>query len=187
MPPGRPLNKPRGLELYELVANVAANVDYVTLYAFATLSPDDMRWVPFVMGAQQMRGGSESEGTVRAERQLIWRTDARGTTVYLDGQEWPCRSDSQVLIPAGEHTVSTRPQPEGPRKKSCELNLNGTLVTAERTGERVFSYESRGRCYVVLNRHRRRCSATALLVSPKSWATGSTFAWCFRRVDIIWN
>ncbi len=154
MPPGRPLNKPRGLEIYELVANVAANVDYVTLYAFATLSPDDMRLVPFVMGAQQMRGGSPEEGRVRAQRQLIWRTDPRGTTVYLDGQEWPCWSDSQVLIPAGEHTVSTRvqDQPDSPRDLRIE-SISGTLLTAERSGERVrFTYESRGRCYVVLNR-----------------------------------
>ena len=49
-PRGRPLNKPRGLELYELVANVAANVDLITLYAFSTFSADDMRLVPFVLG-----------------------------------------------------------------------------------------------------------------------------------------
>ena len=70
IPPGRPLNKPRGLELYELVANVAANVDLITLYAFSTFSPDDMRLVPFVLGAQQMTGGSTEEGTVAAQRQL---------------------------------------------------------------------------------------------------------------------
>jgi hypothetical protein len=154
MPPGRPLNKPRGLELYELVANVAANVDLLTLYAFATLSADDMRLVPFVLGAQQMSGGSGSEGTVRAERQLLWRTDASGRTVYLDGQEWPCRSDSQVLIPAGEHTVSTRPQAESAGQNELRIeSVNGAIVAAERSGERVtLSYQSRGRCYVVLNR-----------------------------------
>ena len=63
-PPGRPLNKPRGLELYELLANVAANVDLVTLYAFSTFSPDDMRLVPFVLGAQQMTKRTTEEGTV---------------------------------------------------------------------------------------------------------------------------
>ena len=56
-PPGRPLTRPRGLELYELLANVAANVDLITLYAYSTFSPDDMRLVPFVLAAQQMTTG----------------------------------------------------------------------------------------------------------------------------------
>jgi len=153
-PPGRPLNKPRGLELYELVANVAANVDLITLYAFSTFSPDDMRLVPFVLGAQQLTGESPEEGTVLAQRQLIWRTDTRGRTVYLDGQEWPCRSESQVLIPAGTHQVLTRPQAETSGESALRIEgLNGTILGAEQAGSRVrFAYESRGRCYVTLNR-----------------------------------
>jgi hypothetical protein len=154
IPPGRPLNKPRGLELYELVANVAANVDLITLYAFSTFSPDDMRLVPFVLGGQQMSVGLLEEGTVSAQRQLLWRTDARGRTAYLDGQEWPCRSDSQVLIPAGTHTVLTRPQTESAGQSALHIeSLNGTILGAERSGQRVrLTYESRGRCYVTLNR-----------------------------------
>jgi hypothetical protein len=154
LPPGRPLNKPRGLELYELVANVAAHVDLITLYAFSTLSPDDMRLVPFVLGAQQMIGGSPEEGTVVAQRQLIWRTDPRGRTVYLDGQEWPCRSDSQVLIPAGTHTVLMRPQTESAGQSALRIeSLNGRILDAERIGQHLrLTYESRGRCYVMLNR-----------------------------------
>jgi len=154
IPPGRPLNKPRGLELYELVANVAKNVDLITLYAFSTFSPDDMRLVPFVLGAEQMASGPPDEGTILARRQLLWRTDALGKTVYLDGQEWPCRSDSQVLIPAGTHRVSTRPQADDAGQSPLRIeSLNGTILGAEQSGQHVrFTYESRGRCYVTLNR-----------------------------------
>jgi len=154
IPPGRPLNKPRGLELCELVANVAAHVDLVTLYAFSTFSPDDMRLVPFVLGAQQMTSGTPEEGTVLARRQLFWRTDTRGRTVYLDGQEWPCRSDSQVLIPPGMHRVSTSPQAESAGQSALRIeSLNGTILRAEQSGQHVrLTYESRGRCYVMLNR-----------------------------------
>ena len=154
-PPGRPLNKPRGLELYELVANVAAHVDLITLYAFSTFSPDDMRLVPFVLGAQQMTIGALDEGTVRAQRQLLWRTDTRGKTVYLDGQVWPCRSDSQVLIPAGVHKVLTRSQAEGSEQNALRIEgINGTIIGAEWLGQHLrLTYESRGRCYVTLNRH----------------------------------
>jgi hypothetical protein len=154
IPPGRPLNKPRGLELYELLANVAANVDLITLYAFSTFSPDDMRLVPFVLGGQQMTLGSREEGTVRARRQLIWRTDARARTVYLDGQEWPCWSDSQVLIPGGTHSASTRPQAESAGQGALRIeSVTGTILGAERSGQHVrLTYESRGRCYVTLNR-----------------------------------
>jgi hypothetical protein len=154
MPPGRPLNKPRGLELYSLVANVAASVDLITLYAFATFSPDDMRLVPFVLGAQQMNGDAPEEGPVAARRQIIWQTDTRERTVYLDGQEWPCRSDSQVLIPAGTHTVSTRPQTESAAQSTLRIEgINGTILGAEQSGAGVkLTYQSRGRCYVTLNR-----------------------------------
>ena len=44
IPPGTPLNRPRGLELYELLANVAANVDLITLYAYSTFSPVICGW-----------------------------------------------------------------------------------------------------------------------------------------------
>ncbi len=152
--PGRPLNTPRGLELYELLANVAPNVDLITLYAYSTFSPDDMRLVPFVLGAQQMTGGIADDGTVHAQRQIFWRTDTRDRTVYLDGQEWPCRSDSQVLIPAGVHKVLTRPQADGAGQNALRIeNLSGTILRAEQSGGHVkLTYESRGRCYVMLNR-----------------------------------
>src|ERR1035438_4763600 len=105
--PGRPLTRARGLELYELLANVAANVDLITLYAYSTFSADDMRLVPSVLAAQQMTPESTKDGSVGAQRELFWRTDTRGRTVYLDGQVWPCRSDSQVLIPPGVHKIDT--------------------------------------------------------------------------------
>jgi hypothetical protein len=154
IPPGRPLNRPRGLELYELLANVAANVDLITLYAYSTFSADDMRLVPYVLAAQQMTPGSTEDGALTAQRQLYWRTDTRGRTVYLDGQEWPCRSDSQVLIPAGVHKVSTRPQTGDAGQDTLRIeNINGTILGAKQAGQHVtLSYESRGRCYVTLNR-----------------------------------
>jgi len=154
IPPGRPLNKPRGLELYELVANVAKYVDLITLYAFSTFSQDDMRLVPFVLGAQQLTSGPTEGGTVGASRQLYWRTDTRDRTVYLDGREWPCFSASQVLIPAGTRRVSTHPRAEAARQTAIRIeSLNGTILGAEQSGQRVrLTYESRGRCYVTLNR-----------------------------------
>jgi hypothetical protein len=153
-PSGRPLTRPRGLELYELLANVAANVDLITLYAFSTFSPDDMRLVPSVLAAQQMTTGTIEEGTVAVQRQLYWRTDTRGRTVYLDGQEWPCRSDSQVLIPAGVHEVSTSPQTGDAGQGTLRIeSINGTILGTKQAGQHVtLSYESRGRCYVTLNR-----------------------------------
>jgi hypothetical protein len=153
-PPGRPLNTPRGLELYELLANVAASVDMITLYAFGTLSPDDMRLVPFVLGAPQMIGGTPEEGAVRARRQLFWLTDTHGRAVYLDGQAWPCHSDSQVLIPAGVHRVSTSPQVGSAAESALRIeSLNGIILGAEQSGQRLrLTYESPGRCYVTLNR-----------------------------------
>ena len=154
IPPGRPLNKPRGLELYELLANVAANVDLITLYAYSTFLPDDMRLVPFVLGAQQVTSQTANEGTITAQHQLIWHTDTRGRTVYLDGKEWPCRSDSQVLIPAGVHRVLTRPQAENAGQDTLRIEgINGAILAAERSGAHVtLTYESRGRCFVTLNR-----------------------------------
>ncbi|MBZ5669130.1 MAG: hypothetical protein LAO04_05315 [Acidobacteriia bacterium] len=154
VPPGRPLNKPRGLELYELVANVAANVDLLTLFGFSTLPADDMRLVPFVLGAQQMTSEAGDGTPVQVQRQLYWRTDTRGRTAYLDGREWPGLSDSKVLIPAGAHSVSTRPQAAGAGPSALRIeSITGTILGAERAGKRVtFTYESRGRCYVTLNR-----------------------------------
>jgi hypothetical protein len=154
MPPGRPLDKPRGLELYELIANVAAHVDLITLYAFSTLPPDDMPLVPLILGAKQMTKGTMEDGAVAAQRPIYWQTDTRGRTVYLDGQEWPCQADSQVLIPAGAHRVLTRPETPGAGQNTLRIEgVNGTILGAKRSGARItLTYESRGRCYVTLNR-----------------------------------
>jgi hypothetical protein len=113
-----------------------------------------MRLLPFVLGAQQTTDRRTQDGTVQTQRQIYWRTDTRGRTVYLDGQQWPCLSDSQVLIPAGTHHVSTRPQTEGAAPTALRIeNINGAILAAERSGPRIkLSYESRGRCYVTLNR-----------------------------------
>ncbi|HTS71650.1 MAG TPA: hypothetical protein VMO17_21960 [Terriglobia bacterium] len=154
IPPGRPLNKPRGLELYELVANVAAHVDMITLYAFSTFSPDDMRLVPLVLGAQQIDEGTGEDGKVTARRQLGWQTNTRGRSVYLDGRDWPCYSDSQVLIPAGAHRVSTQPQAASDAQPALRIeNVNGIILGSELSGRGVtLTYESRGRCYVTVSR-----------------------------------
>ncbi len=153
-PPGRPLIRPRGLELYELLANVAANVDLVTLYAYSTFSADDMRLVPNVLAAQPITPPTAADGVVSARRQLFWRTDTRGREVYLDGKKWPCASASQVLIPAGIHKVSTGLRTEGSTADDLRIeNVNGRVLAAGRSGRRVsLTYESRGRCYVTLNR-----------------------------------
>ncbi len=153
-PPGRPLNKPRGLELYELAANVAENVDLITLYAFSTFSADDMRLLPFVLGAHEMVGEPGEDGKIVARHQLIWKTPARGQTVYVDGREWPCRSDSEVVIPEGEHTISMRPGTASSTGSAMNIEgINGGILQAERSGDGLrFTYQSRGRCYVTLSR-----------------------------------
>jgi hypothetical protein len=147
-----PLSRPRGLELYELLSNVASQVDLVTLYAYSTFSADDMRLVPFVLAGQQSVIGREGE--VTAKRQVYWRADTRGRAVYLDGQLWPCRSDSQVLIPAGVHRVDMRADSAGENSDALRIeNVNGTVLRAKEALGRVsLTYESRGRCYVILNR-----------------------------------
>lgn len=153
-PPGRPLNRARGLELYELVAYVAPNVDLVTLYAYSTLSADDMRLVSYVLAAPQLNLEFTKDGVVTAERQLYWHADTRDQTVYLDGQPWPCHSETQVLIPAGVHRVSAEPQSGDPAQDALRIeNINGAILSAKQAGPHVtLTYESRGRCYVSLNR-----------------------------------
>ncbi len=59
-----------------------------------------------------------------------------------------------MLIPAGVHRVLTRPQAESSGQSELHIeSINGTIVGAERSGQHVrLTYESRGRCYVTLNR-----------------------------------
>ena len=59
-----------------------------------------------------------------------------------------------MLIPAGAHTVTTRPQPEKAESNPLRIeSINGRLLKARRDDKQVtLTYESRGRCYVTLNR-----------------------------------
>jgi hypothetical protein len=147
----RPLPRPRGLELYAILTNAASDADFVTLYGYATLSSDDMRLAPAVLAAQQ--GSVQDDGRVAAKRQIYWRTNTRGLSIYLDGALWPCYSDDQVLIPAGVHSVSVRPESAGAADGLNIEYISGVVVQASRVGNAVsLTYQSRGRCYVVVNR-----------------------------------
>ena len=154
MPPGRPLNRPRGMEFYELLANVASNVDLVTLYAYSTFTADDMRLAPYVLAAPQITSEFTRDGVVTAARQIYWQTDTLGRRVLLDGRDWPCHSDAAVLIPAGVHRVATQAAFDGGAPSGLRIEgVNGTVLEAgDHDGRVTLRYESRWRCYVILNR-----------------------------------
>ncbi|MGE5678031.1 MAG: hypothetical protein ACM3ZR_08250, partial [Pseudomonadota bacterium] len=73
-----------------------------------------------------------------------------GKTFFLDGEKWPFGSDRGVILPGGEHKLDVQ-YTENASEIFIE-NVNGEISDVSLNKSISFSYSSRGRFYMVVNR-----------------------------------
>jgi hypothetical protein len=89
----------------------------------------------------------EEQGAMRvdAPTTVTLRCEPGEWNVQMDGQPWPARGDSEIIVPAGNHLVRIA------REKGAEgirlLSITGELHGARWSGDSLaVDYQSVGRC-----------------------------------------
>jgi hypothetical protein len=139
-----------GAEFLHLWRYAAEQTERVCLYSESSVYPEDWKLLPFAMAARA-RAKEESSG---------WGIDAPYTVVLsgldtrlgvlVDDRPWPACSDSEVIVPAGEHRVRGADATNDRLDERIRLrSIGGELLSAEWQGrELVLEYRSQSRCAV---------------------------------------
>jgi hypothetical protein len=143
---GFPTTVPIGSEMHWLWRCAAEAAARVCFYAESQIDKIDWETMPQVMAA-----GSEIQAVDSG-----WEISTSHTVsvkmreefpVALDGQPWPCRNGSRIMIPAGKHRLTILPSHE---------NRNTAQVTVlSTTGELIRCRDARVDLEVVMKSDRR--------------------------------
>jgi hypothetical protein len=139
-----PTKKQTGVELFELVHEAALSFDRVALYFENSLERQDLALLPV---AASRAGVVTQQGSLKVNTPETVRIAWRGPAA-VDGAAWPLQNATQVLVPAGEHTI-TRANSEPEVRLS---DFNGEVRSAVLSpGVAEIAYTSRSRAIAVLD------------------------------------
>ena len=139
-----PTKKQTGTELFELVHQAAESFGRVALYFENSLEKQDLSLLPVAATAARVRQLSQDGLDVDATEatRIRWKGP-----VAVDGKLWPVGNEEEVLLPAGNHRLTS-----APGRLPLRVNdFNGTLQAAVAQGDRVdIAYTSRTRAIALL-------------------------------------
>ena len=146
--------QPIGTEFLELLNSASRNTDRVCFYCESSIPPADWELVP---SASAVGASISMEGSRRkfnTPHTVIYTQRTEGKTVWLDGHPWPAKSDSEIIIPRGVHTLELRVAAGEARHRRLEIrSITGELIRAQWRGEKLqLEYDSPARCMIALNR-----------------------------------
>jgi len=137
--------QPAGTEFLQLWRYASGETDRVCFYSESSVYAKDWQLLPSAMAG---RGSvREEQGAMRvdAPTTVTLRCEPGEWNVQMDGQPWPARGDSEIIVPAGNHIVRIA------REKGAEgirlLSITGELHAARWSGDSLaVDYQSVGRC-----------------------------------------
>jgi hypothetical protein len=149
-----PTRKQRGLELLQLINAASQSTDRVILYGLSTLEPSDMYFARYSHG-QDVVVEQQDDGSikVKSNRKFFWKTAARNVQYYVDGIKWPCAADDGIMVPAGEHSIHSRPISRKEYESQLRIeDMNGEILSATWNPQGLtLDYTSMERLYLTLN------------------------------------
>ncbi len=165
-----PTKRQIGVELFELIHMASAAFSRVAVYFENSISPSDMRILPYAAVAPRSVKRVNEGVTVDCPPGLGMRWKG---PVSVDGLPWAFHSRDTVWLPVGKHFVQAG-SVEVPLRI---LGFNGTLLKARWTGSSLeFEYESDSRAAMLVEE-----PFGAALVDGKTvltmTATGHTAIW----------
>lgn len=161
-----PTKKQRGVELYQLINNASKYTDKVILYSLSTVEKADMELVPYTTSNDiNVLEISKNEYIIKADKRFVWNTDTEGKTYYIDGEKWYFVSKQGVIIPGGEHKLMVQAI-----ENSSELfieRITGEISDVSQDKNINFSYSSKGRFYIVVNRKPSQIKIDGNIFNPE--------------------
>ena len=139
-----PTKKQTGVELFELVHQAAESFQRVAIYFENSLERQDLPLLPVAASTAMLSAPAPDELIVDSSQpvRIQWRGPAQ-----IDGIAWPGHTDTELLVPAGHHTVSTGFVE--PPIRLTDFNGNIEQVVEEKDAIEI-SYTSRSRAIAIL-------------------------------------
>jgi hypothetical protein len=95
-----------GIELALTVLSASSASGRAAVYSEQTVSPQDWDLIQMVLNRPLSVNGGKTSMDVNATTSLVL-TPADDPTYYVDGHLWPAVSEDGVVMPTGEHSIST--------------------------------------------------------------------------------
>jgi hypothetical protein len=95
-----------GTELALTILSAASVSGRAVVYSEQTVSPQDWDLIQMVLGRPSSVSGGKTSMDVDASTSLVL-TPADDPTYYVDGHPWPAISEDGVIMPTGDHSIST--------------------------------------------------------------------------------
>jgi hypothetical protein len=141
--------QPAGTEFLQLWRYASGETDRVCFYSESSIYEKDWLLLPFAMAGKESVTAEQGDITVDGPTTVTLRSEPGEWTVRMDGQPWPARGDSEIIVPAGKHLVhiSQRIVREGGVEGIRLLSITGELHGARWSGDSLsVDYQSVGRC-----------------------------------------
>jgi hypothetical protein len=123
-----PTKKQTGLELFELVHMAAGSFPRIALYFENSILKTDL---PLLSAASAVVTRFERTASGLIVDSPYGFLASWNGGALVDGKPWPGLSESEILLPAGQHTVSLAPRGQ----VSHLVGFNGNLKLVESTGK----------------------------------------------------
>ena len=163
--------QPTGTEFLELWKYASGEGDRACFYSESSVDPPDWRLLPYAMAAGARASATGDSVTIDAPGTVMLR--GGGGSVRLDGAEWRAWSDSEIIIPAGTHTVSCGPAESGARTALRLTSISGELQGARVSGDTlIVDYSAMGRCALGFTTVPRALLLDGAEVSPPLYRRG---------------
>jgi len=137
--------QPAGTEFLQLWRYASGETDRVCFYSESSVYEKDWFLLPCAMAGRGSLKEEEGAVTVDGPRTVTLRCEPGEWNVQMDGQPWPARGDSEIIVPAGNHRIRIV------QEKGAEgirlLSITGELAGARWSGDSLsVDYQSVGRC-----------------------------------------
>ncbi len=95
-----------GTELALTVLSASAVSGRAVIYSEQTVSPQDWDLIQMVLNRPISASGGKTSMDVDSQTSLVL-TPAEDPSYYVDGDPWPAVSSEGVIVPSGDHSIST--------------------------------------------------------------------------------
>jgi hypothetical protein len=150
-----PSSTATGMELALTLLSAASASGRVAVYSEQTVSPQDWDLIQMVLNRPISVTGGQTSMDVNASTSLVL-TPADDPLYYVDGHPWPAVSRDGVVMPIGEHSISTE-QSWWHFFDTDEFQARILTTTADLVGAHAdttgltFQYRAPGRAVFVFN------------------------------------
>lgn len=144
-----PTKSATGTELALTLLSAASASGRVAVYSEQTVSPEDWDLIQMVLSRPLAVSGGKTSMDVNAQTSLVL-TPADDPEYYVDSHPWPAVSRDGVIMPTGEHSISTEQSwwhfldTDGFQARILTTTADLSEARADTTGL-TFQYHSPGR------------------------------------------